>query len=102
MARAAMCQPFDQVGAAIPFRALRAVRLVSLATKEQQLPARNDKALVEGKGELVGAGGGVNRRPRHQKRIQGAIVFVGDVGEMVVGKSRVEMLPGAINPGPDR
>src|SRR5712671_5223619 len=46
VARAAMCQPFDQIGAAIPFRALRGIRPVSLAPKEQKLPASNDKALV--------------------------------------------------------
>src|SRR3977135_2956803 len=49
VARAAMRQPFDQIGAAIPLRALRRVRLVGSVAKKQQLPAGDHKPLVEWK-----------------------------------------------------
>ena len=92
-----MRQPFDEIGAAIPFRALGAVRLISAAAQEQQFPARNHEALVERKGELVLAGRRVDRRPRHQERIERLVVVIADIGEMVVGKGRIEMLAVAID-----
>src|SRR6266516_5655321 len=53
MAGAAMRQPFDKVGAAIPFRTVRAVRAVATVAKEQQFPASDHKSLIERKGKLV-------------------------------------------------
>src|ERR1700738_5702829 len=47
MAGAAMRQPFDQVGAAIPFRTLPAVRLVGPAAKKPQVPAGDHNPPLE-------------------------------------------------------
>ena len=47
MAGAAMRQPLDEVGAAIPFRAPGAIRPVCPAAEEQQFPACDDEALIE-------------------------------------------------------
>src|SRR5260370_14204605 len=66
MTGAAMRQPFDQIGAAIPFSTLRAVRLVGPAPKKQEFPASVHESLIERKGQLVFAGGRVNRFPCHQ------------------------------------
>src|SRR5487761_1997935 len=102
MTGAAMCQPLDQIGAAIPFGALRSIRLVGSAPKEQQLPACDDDALIEREGKLVCAGGGVDRLPRHQIGVERLVVAIGDIGEMVVGEGRIEMSADTINAGPHR
>jgi len=99
VARAAMRQPFDQIGAAIPFRALRRVRLVGSVAKKQQLPAGDHKPLVEWKGKLVLAGGRANRLPCHQVGVERLVIRIGDVGEVIVRKCRIEVLPVAIDAG---
>ena len=97
MASAAMRQPFDQIGAAIPFRALSGVRLVGAVAQKQQFPARDHHALIERKGKLVGAGGRVGRLPRHQKGVERAVILIADIGEMIIGKGRIEVLAAAID-----
>ena len=92
-----MRQALDQIGAAIPFRAPGGVGPVAAAMKEQQFPAGDDKTLIERKAELVGAGRGVNRRPRHQIGVERPVVVVGDIGEMIVGKGRIELLAVAVD-----
>ncbi len=84
-----MRQPFDQIGAAILFRALGTVRLIGAAMKEQQLPAGDHHALVERERKLVGAGRRANRLPRHQKGVERLVVLIADIGEVIVGKGRV-------------
>ena len=91
VAGAAMCQSLDQIGAAVPFRAFRAVGTIGAMAQEQQLPARDDDALIERKRQLVVAGRLANRPPRHEIRIERAVVFVGNIGEMIIGKGRIEM-----------
>jgi hypothetical protein len=93
-------QPFDQIGAAIPFRALRRVRLIGAATKEQQLPAGDDKPLIERKRKLVRAGRRMNGLPCHQVRVERLVIFVGHIGEVIVGKCRIQVLPVAIDSRP--
>ena len=92
-----MRQPFDQIGAAIPFSTLRAVRLVGPAPKKQQFPAGDHEPLIERKGKLVFACGRVNRLPCHQVGIKGVVIVVGNVREVVVGEGRIEVLPVAID-----
>ena len=90
-------QPVHQIGAAIPFRALRRIRLPRAVAKEQQFPPSDDKALIERKRKLVGARGYANGLPRHQIRVQRAVVLIADIGEMIVGKGRVQMPAAAID-----
>ena len=97
-----MRQSFDQIGAAIPFRSLRAVRLICPAPQEQQFPARDNKALIERKRQLVRRHRRVHRRAGHQIRIKRIIVLVGDVGEMIIGKGRIKMLPFPVDAGAHR
>src|SRR6202041_1435582 len=97
MARATMGQTVDEISASVPLRTLRAVGLVGPAFQEKQLPAGDGETLIERKREIVGRSGVANGGPRHQERIKRAVVLVVDVGEMVVGKGRVEMLPGAVD-----
>ena len=68
-------------------------------TQEQQFPARDRDALVERKGKLVRAGRRVDRLPRHQKGIERAVILIADIGEVVVGKGRIEVLAVAIDAG---
>ncbi len=97
VARAAMRQALDQIGAAIPFRALCRIRLVGPAMQEQQLPTRDHDPLVEGKRELVLTRGRMYRLARHQVGVERAIVLVADIGEVIVGESRIKMPPFAID-----
>ena len=97
MAGATMRQPLDQISAPIPFRAARRVRLIGAGAKKQQFPTGNDEALIEREWKLVGWRGGVNRLPRHQIGIERAVVFIADVGEVIVGKGRIEMLADAVD-----
>src|ERR1700740_2285647 len=92
-----MRQSFDEIGAAIPFGALAAVGPVSAAVKEQQLPARDHKALIERKAKLVVAGWRADRLSRHQISIERLVVFVSHIGEVIVGKRRIKMLAVAID-----
>ena len=91
MACTAMRQPLDQVGATIPFRTLRAVRLVGFTVKEQKLPTRDHKPLVEWKGKPVLARRRLHRLPRHQVSVERAVVLIADIGEVIVGECRIEM-----------
>ena len=97
-----MRKAFDQIGAAIPFRALCAVRLPAVVAKEQQLPARDHKALIERKRQFVRTRRRMNRLPCHQIGIERPVIVVRDVGEMIVGKGRVEMPAVAVDAGPHR
>ena len=92
-----MREPLDQIGAAIPFRALGAVRLVGAAMQEQELPAGDQDAVIERKGKLVFARRRADRLPRHQVSVKRAIILIADIGEMIVGKCRVEMPAVAID-----
>ena len=87
-----MGQSLDQIGAAVPFRGFRGVGLIAPVAQEQQLPAGDHGALIERKRQLVRAGRRMNRRPRHQIRIERAVVFVGNMGEVVIREGRIEML----------
>ena len=97
MASAAMRQPLDQIGAAIPFRTLRVVRSIRPAAKKQQFPAGDHKSLIERKGKLIFACGRVNRFPCHQAGIERVVILVGNVREVVVGECGIEVLPVAID-----
>src|SRR5947207_14899270 len=91
MAGAAMREPLDQIGAAIPFRALGAVRTVTAGMQKQQLPARDQDAIIERKGKLVLASRRANRLARHQEGVERAIILIADIGEVIIGKCRIEV-----------
>src|SRR5271154_1448283 len=93
MTCATMGQTFDQIGAPVPLRSLCAVRLVGPAFQKKQLPTGNGETLIERKSEIVGMGRRSDGGPRHQERIQRAIVLVIYIGEMVVREGRIEMAP---------
>ena len=99
VAGAAMRQALDQIGAAIPFGTLRRVRPVGAGAQEQQLPSGDDHAMVEREGQLVLPCCCANRLARHQEGIERAVVVIADIGEMVVGKGRIEMPALAIDAG---
>ncbi len=97
MARTAMRQPFDQISATIPFRALRGIRLVGPAAEIQQFPASDHESLIERKGKLVRAGGRVNRLSCHQVSVERQVILIGNIGKVIVGKGWIEVLPVAID-----
>ncbi|HVI63578.1 MAG TPA: hypothetical protein VM910_13485 [Bradyrhizobium sp.] len=91
MARAAMRETLDQIGAAIPFRALRRIGPIGPAMKKQQLPARDHKALIEWKGKLVLALWCTNGLACHQIGVERVVVLIADMREVIVGECRIEM-----------
>ncbi len=97
VAGAAMREPLDQIGAAIPFRTFVRRRPIRSVTQEEQLPTRNEPALIIRERHLVRARRRMHRLAGHQEGIERTVVLVGDVGEMVIGKRRVEMMSVAVH-----
>ena len=53
VAGAAMARPFDQIGAAIPFRALVRIGPEGAGLEEHQVPAAHEDAMIERPGQLA-------------------------------------------------
>ena len=102
VAGAAMRQPFDQIGAAVPFGALAGIGLIGVVTKEKQFPSGNGEPLVEREGKLVFACRRADRLPRHQEGIERPVILVADIGEVVVWECRIKVLAFTIDAGAHR
>ena len=91
MAGAAVAQALREIGAAVPLRALRGIRLEAARPEEQQFPPRLQIADVERERDAVRPRRRVNGRPGHEVGVERPHVLVGKLGEMVVGEHRKEM-----------
>src|SRR3984885_10332402 len=87
----AMSQSFDQIAAAIPFYALAGVVFQAGLAKKQNFPSGDDRAEAEWKRKLICRDNVADRRYAHQERIQGVNIFICRLGEMIIGKCRVEL-----------
>ena len=108
-----MSQSFDQIAAAIPLDALAGVVFQAGLAKKQKFPSGDDRAKAEWKRKLICRDNVTDRRYAHQERIQGVNIFICRLGEMIIGKCRVELPSFAIDalvhgatkrlfgPGPD-
>jgi hypothetical protein len=102
VAGAAMRQPFDQIGPAVPFGALAGIGPIGVATKEKQFPPGNREPLVERERKLVFACRRADGLPRHQERIERPVILVADIGEVVVWECRIKVLAFTVDAGAHR
>src|SRR5262249_36941759 len=98
MAGAAMAESLDKIGAIVPLRVLRRIRLERGLVEEQRFPDGGRCAGIEGKTKIVPA----RRFPHglnsgHQISIDRIDVGILDLGEVVVGESGVEMIALAVD-----
>ena len=104
MTLGAMARPIDQIGAAIPGRALGGFRLERLAVEEQELPAAERTADIERKRHVVGLRLRLYRRQRFQ--IGEQVAHVVELHALIgrVGQRRKQVLAvrrGALHHGGD-
>ena len=85
MAFAAMRQRFGEIGAAVPFRTFRGIRLEAGIRIEQRRPEVHRPALVERKHQRIGGGGRAHRRQAEQIGLDRQRIRVGHVG---IGRKR--------------
>ena len=102
VAGAAMRQPFDQIGTAVPFGALFGIGLIGVVTKEKQFPPSNGGPLVERERKLVFARRRADGLPRHQEGIECPVILIADIGEVVVWECRIKVLAFTIDAGAHR
>ena len=88
-----MAEPIDEIGAAIPFGALPRISAVWRVVEIEQVPERDDPALVQREGQRVCRRPLRHQCPRHHKGIERMQVVVRDAHVMGIRKSRVEMTP---------
>src|SRR3984893_15896681 len=93
----AMSWSLDQIAAAIPFYALAGVSFQAGLAKKQNFPSGNNRAEAEWKRKLICRDNVAGRRYAHQERIQGVNIFICRLGEMIIGKCRVELPSFAID-----
>jgi hypothetical protein len=91
-----MAETLGEIGAAIPFFALRRVGLIRALLQEQHVPGGHQRADVQREDEIVARRRRLDRLACHQIGIERLVVVVGDQGEMIIGKSRIEMRAVAI------
>ena len=96
-----MRQSLDQIAAAIPFRGLGGVGLAAAWRRNNSFQPAITKRRFNGNDNWL-CGRRADRLPRHQKGIKRVVVLVGDVGEMIIRKGRIEMLAVAIDAGAHR
>src|SRR5262245_28306338 len=76
VARAAMRQAVDQVGAMVELRGASLVGFESAFSEEEKLPDRDEAANVEREGQVVRRSLRGDGLARHQEGVDGANVFV--------------------------
>lgn len=91
MAGGAVAEPVDQIGAAIPLRALLRIGLKFPLAQEQRVPAGHQRPQVKREAHLIGRIALAHRRLRHQISVQRLHVAVGHFTECGVRKCRIQM-----------
>ena len=88
-----MAESLDEIGTAVPFGAPGGLGPEDALLEIHAFPYGDQTANIEGERELVGRRHGTHRFPRHQKGIDRADVVVGDLGVVILGKRRIQMVP---------
>src|SRR5947207_11861327 len=97
MARAAMSQSFGEIRAAVPLRAFRGIGLEPSRSKVERLPRTKRPAKIGRERQIVARTLRARSVARHHECIDRLDVFIGDLGEMVVWKCRIQLMPFAID-----
>src|SRR5712691_3258826 len=91
MAGAAMRETLGEISAAVPLLALRRVLLIRALPQEQKLPAGEQHAYVQRKGNLVRRRRRAHGFARHEKRVERARVVAREQSEVIIGKGGIKM-----------
>src|SRR5712691_11387362 len=97
MAGAAMRETLGEISAAVPLLALRRVLLIRALPQEQKLPAGEQHAYVQRKGNLVRRWRRAPGFARHEKRVERARVVAREQSEVIIGKGGIKMPAGAVH-----
>ena len=97
MACAAMAEPLDKIGAAIPYLRFGRIGFKYVSPMEKRVPPRQQRTPIKWKGERGGAVLGVDRLLRHQIGIERLHVRLRRPGEMRIRKRWIEMSAVAVD-----
>src|SRR4051794_20961074 len=97
MAGTAMTKSLSEIGAAVPDLVMGRIGMIRTLAKEQGLPARKHQPEIEREWKFICRSLGVHGLTSHEKRIECPVVLIGHLSEVIVRKSRVEVMPLAID-----
>jgi hypothetical protein len=97
MAGAAMANALDEIGAPVPKIVMRGIGLERPSPQEEQVPAYEQRPLVQGERQPVCRRRDMRALAGHEECIEGVVVRVRYQCEMVIGEGWIKMATPAID-----